>query len=53
MTAQQFTGYLIDNHSVGVVAGTAFGDRGEGHVRFTYDVPDDGLGRIRDVVERI
>ena len=55
MTAQQFTDHLIDNHSVGVVAGTAFGDRGEGHVRITYAVPDDvlsdGLERIRQAVE--
>lgn len=57
MTAQQFTDYLIENYSVGVVAGTAFGDRGEGHVRITYAVPDDvleeGLNRIRQAVERI
>jgi aspartate/methionine/tyrosine aminotransferase len=57
MTAQQFTDYLIDNYSVGVVAGTAFGDRGEGHVRITYAVPDDvldeGLTRIRQAVESI
>jgi aspartate/methionine/tyrosine aminotransferase len=57
MTAQQFTDYLIENYSVGVVAGTAFGDRGEGHVRITYAVPDDaleeGLDRIRQAVERV
>jgi aspartate/methionine/tyrosine aminotransferase len=56
MTAQQFTDHLIENYSVGVVAGTAFGDRGEGHVRITYAVPDDvldeGLDRIRRAVER-
>jgi aspartate/methionine/tyrosine aminotransferase len=57
MTAQQFTDYLIDNYSVGVVAGTAFGDRGEGHVRITYAAPDDvldeGLDRIRQAAESI
>lgn len=57
MSAQQFTDYLIDNYSVGVVAGTAFGDRGEGHVRITYAAPDDvldeGLDRIRKAVENI
>jgi aspartate/methionine/tyrosine aminotransferase len=56
MTAQQFTDRLIEDHSVGVVAGTAFGDRGEGHVRITYAVPDDvleeGLERIRQAAER-
>jgi aspartate/methionine/tyrosine aminotransferase len=57
MTAQQFTDYLIERHSVGVVAGTAFGDRGEGHVRLTYAAPDDvldeGLERIRQAVEAL
>ena len=55
MTAQQFADYLIDRHGVGVVAGTAFGDRGEGHIRLTYACPDDvleeGLDRIRRGVE--
>jgi aspartate/methionine/tyrosine aminotransferase len=57
MTAQQFTDYLIEQHSVGVVAGTAFGDRGEGHVRLTYAAPDDvldeGLARIKQAVEAL
>jgi aspartate/methionine/tyrosine aminotransferase len=57
MTAQQFTDYLIEQHSVGVVAGTAFGDRGEGHVRLTYAAPDEvldeGLDRIRRAVEAL
>ncbi len=57
LTAQQFTDHLIDHYSVGVVAGTAFGDRGEGHVRITYAVPDDvldeGLSRIRQAVENL
>ena len=39
MTAQQFADHLIENHQVGVVAGSAFGDRGEGHIRLTYAVP--------------
>jgi aspartate/methionine/tyrosine aminotransferase len=57
LSAQQFTNLLIEDYSVGVVAGTAFGDRGEGHVRITYAVPDDvlddGLDRIRQAVERL
>jgi aspartate/methionine/tyrosine aminotransferase len=57
LNAKQFTDHLIDNHSVAVVAGTAFGDRGEGHVRITYAMPDDvleeGLDRIRRAVESI
>ena len=55
MTAQQFADHLIERHSVGVVAGSAFGDRGEGHVRLTYAAPDEvldeGLDRIRRAVE--
>src|SRR5262249_39908704 len=55
MTAQQFADHLIEQHGVGVVAGTAFGDRGEGHVRITYAAPDalleEGLARIGEAVE--
>ncbi|MFI7024160.1 pyridoxal phosphate-dependent aminotransferase [Micromonospora sp. NPDC049900] len=57
LTAQQFTDLLIDRYAVGVVAGTAFGDRGEGHVRITYAAPDEildeGLSRIRQAVENL
>ena len=57
MTAQQFADYLIENYQVGVVAGTAFGDRGEGHIRLTYACPDEvleeGLDRIRRGVENL
>jgi aspartate/methionine/tyrosine aminotransferase len=57
MTAQQFADYLIEEHGVGVVAGSAFGDRGEGHVRITYAAPDEvleeGLGRIAKAVEAL
>ena len=45
MTAQQFADYLVEEHGVGVVAGNAFGDRGEGHIRFTYAAPDEKIGR--------
>jgi len=51
MTSQQFADHLIESHGVGVVAGSSFGDRGEGHIRLTYACPDDvleeGLDRIR------
>jgi aspartate/methionine/tyrosine aminotransferase len=57
MTAQQFADYLIEKFSVGVVAGSAFGDRGEGHVRITYAAPDEvleeGLDRIKNAVEAL
>ena len=57
MTAQQFADYLVEEHQVGVVAGNAFGDRGEGHIRFTYPAPDDileeGMERIAKAVEAL
>jgi aspartate/methionine/tyrosine aminotransferase len=57
MSAQQLTDHLIERYSVGVVAGTAFGDGGRDHVRLTYAVPDDildeGLDRIRLAVENL
>jgi len=57
MTAQQLADYLIEHYQVGVVAGTSFGDRGEGHIRLTYACPDDvleeGLDRIRRGVENL
>jgi aspartate/methionine/tyrosine aminotransferase len=57
MTAQQFADYMIENHQVGVVAGSAFGDRGEGHIRLTYACPDDvleeGLDRIKQGLENL
>jgi aspartate/methionine/tyrosine aminotransferase len=57
MTAQQFADYLVEDYGVGVVAGNAFGDRGEGHIRFTYAAPDEqleeGLDRIKKAVEAL
>ena len=57
MTAQQFADYLVEDHQVGVVAGNAFGDRGEGHIRFTYAAPDEileeGMDRIAKAVEAL
>ncbi len=57
MTAQQFADYLVEEHGVGVVAGNAFGDRGEGHIRFTYASPDEileeGMYRIAKAVDAL
>jgi aspartate/methionine/tyrosine aminotransferase len=48
---------MIENYQVGVVAGSAFGDRGEGHIRLTYACPDEaleeGLDRIKNAVEAL
>ena len=48
MTAQQFADYMIEECLVGVVAGSAFGDRGEGHVRITYAAPDEVIDEGMD-----
>ncbi len=52
MTAQALADYLVGEHSVAVVAGTAFGSLGEGHIRLTYAAPDEvleaGLERLRN-----
>jgi aspartate/methionine/tyrosine aminotransferase len=57
MTAQQFADHMIENYQVGVVAGSAFGDRGEGHIRLTYACPDEvleeGLDRIACAVRAL
>jgi aspartate/methionine/tyrosine aminotransferase len=57
MTAQQFADYMIEQQGVGVVAGSAFGDQGEGHIRLTYACPDEvleeGLDRIRKGIDAL
>jgi aspartate/methionine/tyrosine aminotransferase len=57
MTAQQFADFMIEEVAVGVVAGSAFGDRGEGHVRITYAAPDDvideGMERMAKGLESL
>ena len=52
VAAQQFADHMIENHQVGVVAGSAFGDRGEGHIRLTYACPDDVLEEGRDRIRK-
>jgi aspartate/methionine/tyrosine aminotransferase len=57
MTSQQFADYMVEQQGVGVVAGSAFGDQGEGHIRFTYACPDEnieeGIERIAKGVENL
>ncbi len=57
MTAQQFADHLIEDYGVGVVAGSAFGDRGEGHVRITYACPDEiideGMDRMAEACKNL
>lgn len=57
LTAQELADHLLERHGVGVVAGTAFGPRGEGHIRITYAAPDDvieeGMARLRVAFEEL
>jgi aspartate/methionine/tyrosine aminotransferase len=52
LTSQEFTDRLMETAGVAVVAGTAFGSRGEGYVRVTYAVSDkdidEGIKRIKE-----
>jgi aspartate/methionine/tyrosine aminotransferase len=52
LSSQEVADFLVEEHAVGVVAGTAFGPGGEGRIRLTYAVPDDvldeGLDRLRN-----
>jgi aspartate/methionine/tyrosine aminotransferase len=43
MNAQDLSDFLVEEFSVAVVAGTAFGTLGEGHIRLTYACPDEML----------
>ncbi len=51
LRSQEFTDRLIETVGVAVVAGTAFGSRGEGYIRMTYALPnediEEGIERIR------
>lgn len=57
LSAEQLCEHLMNECSVAVVPGTAFGSRGEGHIRLTYAAPDDvldeGLQRIDDAVRAL
>ncbi|HEX3034906.1 MAG TPA: aminotransferase class I/II-fold pyridoxal phosphate-dependent enzyme [Thermodesulfobacteriota bacterium] len=52
LTSQEFTDKLMRTSAVAVVAGTAFGDQGEGYVRVTYATSDkdieEGIERIKE-----
>ncbi len=52
MNSQQFADYMVEQHQVAVVAGVAFGDQGEGHIRLTYALPDDQLEEGLDRIEQ-
>jgi aspartate/methionine/tyrosine aminotransferase len=43
LTSQEFVDRLIENAGVAVVAGTAFGSQGEGHVRVAYATTDEDI----------
>ena len=57
MTSSQFTNYLLNEHGVAVVSGTAFGSQGEGYVRMTFAVPDsvmdEGMTRMKKAMDKL
>lgn len=57
LTAQELCDLLMTKYGVATVAGTAFGTRGEGHLRLTYACPDDvleeGINRLATAFEEI
>jgi len=48
--AVEFADFLLDVAGVFVAPGTGYGERGEGHVRFSLTTPDD---RLAEAMERI
>lgn len=49
-STQQYADWLLDSVGVAGVAGTAFGARGEGHIRFSFAAPTD---QIALAIERL
>lgn len=43
MTSQQVADYLLEEHGVATVAGTSFGDAGEGYIRISYATSEANL----------
>jgi LL-diaminopimelate aminotransferase len=50
MGSAEFADLLLDRAGVFVAPGNGYGERGEGHVRFSLSVPDD---RLAEAMERI
>jgi aspartate/methionine/tyrosine aminotransferase len=52
MTSQDFAAKLLANARVSGLAGSVFGKRGEGHIRFVFNAPvpaiEEGVARLRD-----
>ncbi len=57
MSSQKFADYLLTEHGVACLSGTAFGKFGEGHLRLSYatsfDVIDEGVRRIAAAVSAV
>jgi len=57
MSSEKFTEYLFDKGKVVTVAGSAFGNYGEGHTRFSfateYDKIEEALDRIEETVKEL
>ena len=57
MSSSDLAEYLLDEASVAVLPGTAFGDYGEGYIRLSYSTSQEtikaGLGCMRDALARL
>lgn len=57
LTSSEFSKYLLEKAKVAVNSGTAFGQNGEGHIRFSYATSmeniKEGIERIKNVVSRL
>ncbi len=58
MTTEEFVNYIIENHQVVILPGTAFPDKaGDGYVRFSFatsiEVIEEGAERIKKAVEEL
>ncbi len=57
LSDRELADFLVEEHAVAVVPGSAFGDRGSGHVRLTYAAPDEvleeGIERMQLAFERL
>ncbi len=57
LSAQELADNLVEEHSIAVVSGAAFGSQGDGHVRITYALPDEqldeGLARMGAAMEQL
>ena len=57
MTSQELAEYLLEHAGIALVAGTVFGDSGEGYLRMSfansYENIVEGCRKLRECVEKL